>query len=256
MKQPPAAWVRELEAIGGAPTERQTHLRFYWWAGEEWDPIHRWSIWEMAPIAFLERQANYRTQVMPTLRALQGAPPVSLRVFDGVGKFLYSNAEVTQEQWELYRATGCLARPFWILQGYQGGHKIRFTLQESQMLRLHRLPGDAPVPGSLPYAEWDRRSADALAQQRALHDKALELVPGGRFTERDHLVLRKAQEIEFRAGMLAWLKPQVAEGAEELARPLGKAKTAQYAPAGAEVTDEQLERQEQAFLTDTSTRVE
>lgn len=256
MRQPSADWVHDLEAIGGSPGVRMTWLAFYWWAGEPWDPIGRWSIWELAPREYLARLPRYAQQFAPMLEALDGPPPRSLRVFDGAGHFVRSNAQVTQEQWDLYRATGALARPFWIIQGRHGGHKIRFTLQEAQLLRLHGLSGEPPRPGDLPYADWDTRAQKALWRQREMHDEALSLVTGPTFTERAHLRMRKDQEERFRRQLLAWLKPQVAEGAAELARPFGKAKVAQHLRPGPEVTDEQLASAEDSFVRETSTDLE
>jgi len=246
-RDPPVPWVEALARI--APrSERFSWLLLYWWAGEPWQEVQRWSVWEMLPPAWLCRTPRYAQQFAPVREALEGPPPRSFRRFGPTGQFLYSEAEVTQEQWDLWRVWGCLARPFWIIQGDRGGHKWTFSPPEQMLLKLHGLPAEPPRPGDLPYAEWSDATAWALRVQRELHDQSLTIVSPGADADAAHRVARVRSEQDFRRALLDWLKPQV-RGA--LAESDSEIKGLDL-PTGPEVTDDQLAASEELFIRSTA----
>lgn len=241
-------WQRELELVTGARRENFTWLHLYWWEGEVWQKIQRWSIWEMFPPSFLSATPRHAEQFAPVLAALRGPPPRDFRVFDGAGQFMRSDATVTQDQWDLYQATGCFARPFWVIQGDRGGHKFQFNHQEGQLLRLEGLEGTPPAPGDLEYAPWDNRVRDQLAKQKELYDASQSGVPVGASRHEAFLVSRKNREQWFRTQLLEWLRPQVRQKVEELDSVI----KAIDLPVGKEITDEELGDADQSFITETA----
>lgn len=250
-REPPIAWADALARI--APrSERFSWLLLYWWAGEPWQEVQRWSVWEMLPQAWLCRTPRFADQFAPVLAALEGPPPKSLRRFGPTGQFLYSEAEVTQEQWELWRATNCLARPFWIIQGDRGGHKWSFSPPEAMLLKLYGLPTEPPRPGDLPYAEWSDRTAAALRVHRELHDQSLTLVRPGVDADVAHRTARVHEERDFRRSLLAWLRPQIRGSLAEQDTAIKGLDL----PVGPELTDEQMQASEDAFIQSTSHTLE
>lgn len=253
-REVPAEWQASLEALTGPKTDRFTWLNLFWWPGEPWQPIERYSVWEMLPQAWLERTARGKDQFAEIRDALEGPPPHTMRQFHPTsGRFMGSESVVTQEQWDFWRAHHCLARPFWIIQGDTGGHKFTFSPPEQMLLKLNGLPVEPPAPGDLPFAPWDQRVVTALGAQRALQEASFALTPGSdSYTDHSHLVRRKRFEEDFRRSLLAWLKPQVRQGIEESDRQIA----AVDLPVGPEITDEQLAGAEASFVSDTSTSVE
>lgn len=244
-----------METVGGRPSERFSWLRLAWFAGERHDPVQRWVVWEVLPLPWLLKQPGFAAQAEETLAALRGPPPRSLRrwtVRRGVRRWT-SESVVTQEQWDQFRETGCVARLFWVVQGAHGGHKQRFTLQEEQLLRLHGLPGAAPPMGALPYAPWDNRVRVALGRHRELHDEAIALA-ATRDHRLIHLTERKLQERRVREGLLEWLRPQVRGFVEQHGKALAKLDLP-VDDRAASVPDDAAEATETTFLNETATTV-
>jgi len=60
--------------------------------------------------------------------------------------------------------TGCLAVPFWILQGDRGGHKLRYETADRILAQGLTGEGDPPPPGALPYVAFDERVVTGLVR--------------------------------------------------------------------------------------------
>jgi len=247
-KLAPPEWQHELELAHGEKRENFTWLHLYWWEGEEWQKIQRWSIWELFPPGFLSSNPRHAAQFAPVLEALRGPPPREFRVYSGDGSFLRSDAVITQDQWDLYQETGCFARPFWVIQGDHGGHKFMFSIPEAMLCRLHGLEGEPPRPGDLPYAPWDARVRDALLEQRRLYEAGRSSVPVGATREEAYCVSRKDREKWFRTQLLAWLKPQVRQQVEENDSVPKEINL----PVGKGPTDDEMEAEEALFVNETS----
>lgn len=151
-RTPPPAWQAELDRTFPR-SDRLSWLLVGWYAADEVldgqrikvDPVQRWVIWQMTPAA----------AVPPLIRDyLEGPPPHPK----------HNPIPVCREQWDLFRSTGCYAQAYWIIQGERGGHKRRFTDVEAKVLNARGLPTHPPVPGSLPYAPFDRRVLDKLLE--------------------------------------------------------------------------------------------
>lgn len=169
-RTPPQHWVDAVEAL--APlSDRMAGLTLRWEAGDRWQPIHRWVIWQLQPWAFVKDRdikrelrgphprtnarlvyvnATVNGQTMPRPR-LQGGP---CRFID-------------RRTWEIhqeYAARGILVRPvrFWVLQGSEGGHPFMVSPEEQRLRAAQGLPADTPSAGDLPYAGYDARVADGI----------------------------------------------------------------------------------------------
>lgn len=150
------SWIEELERIA-PPSDNLSSLRLVWVAGDWWEPVHRWCIYQM--------QSYHR--VPEILRAdLRGPHPRLRASWDPIkGVFVPDpHCNVDRIQWELYRETGCYGRLYYVLQGSKGGHKRRFTRVESQEAQILGHSGQPPAPGDLPFAQPDQRTWDRLAQ--------------------------------------------------------------------------------------------
>ena len=153
---PDETWQATLDTIT-PPGGRLSWLRLVWVPGDPWEPVHRWVIYQMLPI---DRANDF-------VRAdLRGPSPRERGRFDKIlGTFQPDpNCNIDLLQWDLYRATGCYGRPYWIVQGSQGGHKRTFNRVESTVSRMNGGPAQPALIGDLPYATPDRRTFDKLAK--------------------------------------------------------------------------------------------
>jgi hypothetical protein len=157
------------------------------------------------------------------LAELKGPPPSKRgNYYDRVlGRFVRNpDVNITERAWNLYQQFGCWGRPFWVIQGDKGGHKRWFSSIEKKFLKLAGLPADPPVPGDLPYADFDERVMEQLRR----HDR-LQAVHGNlkRFkAENTELWEQRKDEAEkeFRRQLVTWLKEQVAEIAPDVTKSL------------------------------------
>lgn len=153
----PEEWEEELERI--VPKRGDlSYLKIVWEPGDKWDPAQRWMIYQMWPVSedfllkkFLEgpnpRNFGYYDKVKRRFIRRRGSPMISLR------------------QWLLYRETGRLAVPYWVIQGDKGGHRWEFTRTEKMIIAHKTGQKDVspPVIGTLPYAPVDNRVFNKLA---------------------------------------------------------------------------------------------
>lgn len=260
-KTPEPGWRDALYAIGGQPSTQASYLDLHWWAGEapareaEDQAIQRWVVWEMFPEAALTRTPRYAAQARELLTALHGPPPVTLRswIVRNGHRQIRSRSLVSQFQWELFRTTGCWAQPYWIIQGVTGGHLWQFPPSYQMLLRLHGRPLNPPSPGNLPYAVWDGRVRAQLVRERALREWLESFSNRDATSRRDHHHKREQVEVERegRRQLLAWLDQQMGNAARETGPMLGRADIP--VRPDAEVTDEQMEAESNAFVHATPT---
>lgn len=169
-------WERRLDEI--AP--RQDHLT---WLKPVWVPgdlferdrrenvVERWMIYQMYPLPLLEQMLEPSMYEL-ILRDLHGPNPRNRTRYDRVlhQAFPDPRCNIDRMQWMLFRETGCFGRPLWVVQGDRGGHKRRWSHNESVVSQLLEGPEQPPLPGELPYAEPDWRTFHALAQINTLRE--------------------------------------------------------------------------------------
>lgn len=122
---------------------------------------------------------------------------------------------LTWRQWQLFERFGCIAQPYWIVQGHRGGHKRQFTQIEARTLRAMNLPDEPPTAGDLPFAPVDQRVIRALIPLNAMRvyakAKALyERTPDDFDAEERDAVVRGSQQLN------AWLSEQVAQAFDDV----------------------------------------
>jgi hypothetical protein len=69
---------------------------------------------------------------------------------------------ITRQAWELFQKYDGWARPLYVIQGDQGGHKYRYTAWESRLAKAAGARPEPPFAGDLPYAEPDERTYENL----------------------------------------------------------------------------------------------
>ena len=173
-QSPDARWVAELAALS-PPSDQLSHLELWWEAGFPWAPVQRWVLYQLQPL-----------QAMPPYAAVDWRELVSDERPCRCSYVWSAGAQCTEclQVWpcehsqspDAIRCTHCKrvrsqgrhnlaeacargyhAQPFWVIQGAQGGHKVHYSSVETQVATELGLHGRPPEPGSLPYAEWDRR---------------------------------------------------------------------------------------------------
>jgi len=128
-------------------------------------------------------------------------------------------------QWDLFQQTGCYSQRFWIIQGHKGGHKWRLSEAERGLLQNMGVGGDTPLPGDLPYAEYDQRVFTKIARGDRLmrwrmaqpwDDRQERKTEAGLWVRRD----RHDEEQQFQQEMYDWLMDQIEEVVSEIPRSL------------------------------------
>lgn len=259
---PPEAWVRDLEDIGGAPNDRVPYLKLVWEPGEVIDSgveaervsqlVQRWMIYELTPLQRTWRTVRETQQAAIRLAQLSGPPPRSMRYYVDSAetpqhpkrRVLMSNAPCTQREWELYRETGHSPKLFWVIQGSHGGHKRRLTPEESKLLKQHHRPCKLPLPGDLCYAPYDRRVRNQIVAMDRLRATGQHL-DWERRSRADFLKERRVERTTFAKQLLAWLDGQIKQQVEEtkhMWRP------SDLPSAGREATDKEIEFAEADFV--------
>lgn len=202
--EPPTEWVEALATVSPR-SEQHGWLHLWWESGDAWDPVQRWTLYEMIPKAFVD---------VDILAELEGPDPRTLNRYDSVKRKMYHQTLITRSQWLLYQQTGCYGKLFWIIQGEKGGHKRSFSEDEKKLLRLRDLPTDPPTIGALGYAPFDGRVIQQITRFDRLKQfkgdlSAYRKAYGAEFTKTKNDAARS-----FRAQLTDWLADQVDEAGE------------------------------------------
>lgn len=159
----PEGWAADVRRL--APrTDRASHLVLFWESGSPQEPVQRWTLYEATPVALVQPwrlgmfladppcRCSYESRTLarcPRCHGMQS--PGRSRIL----KYLHE--------------TECLALPYWVIQGSDGGHRVRYGQAEEKWAALMRRPSAPPTPGSLPYAPFDQRVVRKVRQfDRAL----------------------------------------------------------------------------------------
>lgn len=154
----PEDWMRQLREISPV-SDVHSYLIPYWYRKRE-----RWTLYDVLPDA----QIPVKGMVGPAFtveeywRVMNGPRPSTLKLED-------QSPFVSDVQWEMHRVHGGYARPFWVLQGEQGGHQVAFSPWQQNVLMKKGLPTEPPGLGDLPFAPFDGRVARHLTHLNRLH---------------------------------------------------------------------------------------
>jgi hypothetical protein len=203
-------WQEELWRIA-PPSSCLSWLLLHWEPGDPWQPVHRWIVMQMIPRKAINNLV---------LAELEGPNPRDFGSYDSTkGRFVrHKQTLISRQQWELYRKWNCLAVPFWIIQGENGGHKKKFSKTEERIIAMAtgRSPNEVspPAPGDLCYAEPDERLIEKLGQMDRL--RAYKLAVSFADRHPDQLDSEEtAEAIEMRRHLWNWLESQVDNGIQE-----------------------------------------
>lgn len=228
--RPPRDWERRLRAIWPvSETQQWLHLRMFpesisKQTGEPISGSARWVLYTMTPPSLIFDQTR--------LAMMDELPWWELPEDRQFGRMMM----VTTYQYAMWKEFRCLARPYWCLQGSEGGTPMQYTMREVAILRANDLPTDVPNPGDLPFAPLDERVIRVLQER----DKFRQL--GGALDRlRDPAKAAadvKAEEAEaeriFRTEFVKWFKERMAPNAEFIAAHRRKSENeADFRPATA-----------------------
>lgn len=145
-REPDPAWQTELDSITGVG-DGLPRLIVEWEAGTPADPAQRWVVWELMPKGW--GHPDY-------LHSLQHDAPDS------------PTSVAHPRQHALWRVHGRLALPYWVVQGHNGGHRVTWSSEESQLMRVLGFDSAPPNVGALPYAEPDGRTWRRIREHNLL----------------------------------------------------------------------------------------
>lgn len=167
-----AEWQEEIDRVF-APVDRLSRLVLRWEAGDRWQPIQRFIIWQC--------EDPNTVAVPPVVRhGLRGPHPRSkghycaegycLCTLDPRKKHTYHwrgapDTPFDRATWELWHDTRLFGRRWWTIQGPKGGH--RFVLDpgeyEAKILQMKTGFNQTPDPGDLAFADFDGRVLEKIA---------------------------------------------------------------------------------------------
>lgn len=204
--EPPREWVEQLAELSPVSTQH-SWLKLVWLAGDAWEPVERWCLYEMIP------EQHVRPDVLAWLR---GPNPRTMGHYDRrKGRWVSHGPPISRLQWELFRETRCFGHLWWIIQGSGGGHAYRISPLESAMLEVRTGRADLPAPGDLPYAPFDERvlrwvrERDRLAAFRLMCNYADR--SSASFDREDMETL-----VQVREEVGRWLETQMLQAVEEV----------------------------------------
>lgn len=214
----PVAWQQELDAIcPPSPNLPQFYLR--WEAGEAWQPLGRWVIWNLQPRR-ITHDPNRSAWYDAIIAECEGPHPRSTghhcapnqcacEIKTGAWRD-GATSLIDRDTWEVYRETGRYGRRWWVIQGAAGGHRYRLAPWERRI--WHTVTGQQDVPsiGDLPYAPWDNRvKRHLLGLEQTM--RWLSVVKYGE-KNRHQLDTEERQEVDLaKAAVANWMAGQMDE---------------------------------------------
>lgn len=185
-KQPHPDWVRALRERFPITTAHSFPW-LMWSPGEPWLPQERWIIMDTVHVAEVEEWNDGYV----LLDELRGPHPRSEGHMCWDGEWRHTSVRwpkqfrchcrrklgawkggpapsITLLQWKLFRETGYVGFPMWVIQGNKGGHLLEYPLHMQELLKKADLPSDPPSIGRLPYAPFDERVLRGLTRHSRL----------------------------------------------------------------------------------------
>lgn len=233
-------WQRRLDQIA-TPNGRLSWLLCYWEPGYDWEKVDRWMIGQVIPSA----------SIAPAIRELLDGPnPADHGHYEideyGKRRWITDLPGVSRRQWHYYRETGNYLRPYWVVQGTNGGHRYQWTFAEKSIIRLNGGNPEPPYPGQLCYAVPDERTFAEIAKRDMLKQfvYGVDYMEGQRIREK----WEEDATAEMRKHVWNSISEQVKGYSDELAfhmRPL-----MDDAPQSYEQLDKKTEELEHSFITE------
>ncbi len=201
-----------------------------WEPGYDWilqgnthdEIVERYMLYWCIPIENLDPFGPGRDWERGLLQELKGPPPESIRIVDKIaGRMvrILPGTVITQRTWEVYHETlaftpsGCYALPIWCIQGAHGGNPMSYPPIYQVRAKMLGLPQEPPMPGTLPYADFDRRVTDALAGYETIRERAWD------YRKHKRTIGSRNRETERKVTAMVdqWLQERVQPYAENIA---------------------------------------
>ena len=216
---PPAEWTQALRDVSPESTVHG-FLDLVWEAGDPWAPGQRWALYEYILPEFADidivaelrgphpRSTGHICTSVP-VSAWATKPPANYRPClcrEKIDAWRKGPAYlITLAQYQVFRRTGYVARPFWYVQGSKGGHKAFFSQEEERMMLEAGLPSDPPGVGELAYAPFDSRVLRQIVRHNRLQKVAGDLRVYRKQMGEGYAQYRKAAERKMRQQFVDWL---------------------------------------------------
>lgn len=202
---PPPAWRRRLEQVW--PHSEKTQWFNFRMFPVERPRTDRWALYAMTPAALIADQTK--------IAQLSGTPWWEMPHGQQYGRMTM----VSAYQWEMWRQYKCWARPYWCLQGEDGGTPMQYSLRESAILRAAGLPLSVPEPGDEPFAPFDERTMSALVARDRFRQlgSALDRLSDPTRAEADMKAEEAEAEMLFRTEFVKYFKARMEPNAEFIA---------------------------------------
>lgn len=247
-RTPPPEWVAALRAVSPI-TDHLSWLHLVWEAGDPWEPINRWTLWQMRPksnpVSNMWRAALTgdapRSSGHPCFAGYCLCDVKANRWVDGPE----SAHGISQLKWDLYKETGCEGDRWWVIQGSKGGHRYRYDAIEEVIAKMMGRDPHPPTMGSLPYLEpnaltWRAVAEDDQVRQWKMMTGYLVRPRGVQRAEDQAKCIAAARKIA------AWIDEQWDEPVDRFVHALKHDSTIPRTPRWA-LGDFDAEAEEQAF---------
>ena len=170
-----AEWQRALDAETYRG-DKLSRLVIRWEAGDPWQPIRRYLIWQCVDPQHVVIEPWNRKALngpSPRSRGHYCAPGWCFCELKANGWTGGATKMVDTATWRLYHDTGLYGQRWWTIQGAHGGHRYQWASDElaAAVAQVKGKPTQTPAPGDLPYAPFDRRVIRAIMAER--HASAL-----------------------------------------------------------------------------------
>lgn len=148
-------WIDELRRV--SPISRvHSYLMPYWYRVGQ-----RWVLYDVLPIEAIDDELDTGSGFTGAeLRVIMDGPRPSERL---------DPVPISDTQHEMWRVWHGFARPYWVLQGDQGGHQVHFSPDQSTALLRMGLPSEPPKIGDLNPCPFDNRVIQQLQHLNRLH---------------------------------------------------------------------------------------
>jgi hypothetical protein len=238
----PPEWAADIDRLNLG--ENISQLRLSWLAGMPYEPCQRWVLYEILPghavgkILEQEQKLGIRDSLTEGLwQALEGPDPRTVGKWIRApklagGRRWVSQSLVSRNAWDLHKETGGLPQLCWIIEGEHGGHTWQFGNFEAGFLIAAGVPPDDvqqlaelwPNPGSQPYADYDQRTFQALAERDLLRQWRSSLAWEDRSDRTQAGLILMGEAAHRREDMMArvmrWMDNQIGDAVSDIPRRL------------------------------------
>lgn len=204
-RNPPQEWVDRLRAISPV-SPVIPYLVFHWHTDAE-----RWELMMCIPHQTMMQTADGRDFAA----RCQDRPWFDLPKGQRMGR----RFTVSTYQFEMFRRHQVWARPFWTLQGPNGGTPQCYTALEEAILQAEGLSLETPHVGAFAYAPFDNRAVRAVLMRDRLYHLSGDFEALNRqATPETRAKEQEAAQLAYRKRFLEWWSAEMAPMADFLDR--------------------------------------